>query len=505
VTSVLTSPRTRNLRRGLAERRRRLSRQPHRVFYFHQLDDPYSHLAAQVLAPFIERYEVELVPMLVGPPPAAAAPERERLVVFSREDAAGIAPDYGLEFRDPGEQPGSALLSLAGRILAGALDGAVFASLAVRAGRALWSGDAQALEALAREHPPADESSAQSAIAAGDDHRRRLGHYLGGTFFYGGEWYWGIDRLHYLERRLADLGVRRAGMPNALVVAREERSTGEPASTGPALTLEFFVSLRSPYTAIAFSHVYDLVRRSGVKLVLRPVLPMVMRGLPVPRAKRLYIVLDTKREAERAGVAFGRVCDPVGRPVERAYSLYPWAREAAPRSICTASPARPSPRGSTWEPTPVWRVWWNVRACSGTRPSSTSTARAGATRSRPTARPCSRWASGESPASGSAGRRKRPTSAPGVRIASGESSRRSAGVLAEARQQRRRPSCAQIRSVPGGFPRMLLQELSVVFVRIAGDFPTESPAYWAVFLAPPISSERPWGCFTAQWNTLIFA
>ncbi|MBW1684574.1 MAG: DsbA family protein [Deltaproteobacteria bacterium] len=327
MTSVLTSPRTRNLRRGLAERRRRLSRQPHRVFYFHQLDDPYSHLAAQVLAPFIERYEVELVPMLVGPPPAAAAPERERLVVFSREDAAGIAPDYGLEFRDPGEQPGSALLSLAGRILAGALDGAAFASLAVRVGRALWSGDAKALEALAREHPHADESSAQSAIAAGDEHRRRLGHYLGGTFFYGGEWYWGIDRLHYLERRLADLGVRRAGMPNALVVAREERSTGEPASTGPALTLEFFVSLRSPYTAIAFSHVYDLVRRSGVKLVLRPVLPMVMRGLPVPRVKRLYIVLDTKREAERAGVAFGRVCDPVGRPVERAYSLYPWARE----------------------------------------------------------------------------------------------------------------------------------------------------------------------------------
>ena len=327
VTSVLTSPRTRNLRRGVAERRRRLSRQPHRVFYFHQLDDPYSHLAAQTLAPFIERYEVELVPMLVGPPPAAAAPERERLVVYSREDAAGIAPDYGLEFRDPGEQPESALLSLAGRILAGAPDGAAFASLAVRVGRALWSGASNALEALASEHPPADESSAQSAIAAGDEQRRRLGHYLGATFFYGGEWYWGIDRLHYLERRLADLGVRRAGAPDALVVAREQKSAGEPTSAGSALTLEFFASLRSPYTAIAFSRVYDLARRTGVKLVLRPVLPMVMRGLPVPRAKRLYIVLDTKREAERAGVAFGRVCDPVGRPVERAYSLFPWARE----------------------------------------------------------------------------------------------------------------------------------------------------------------------------------
>jgi hypothetical protein len=62
---------------------------------------------------------------------------------------------------------------------------------------------------------------------------------------------------------------------------------------------------------------------------------------------------------------------------------------------------------------------------------STLVVRAGATRSRPTAGPCSRWASGESPASACAGRGKCPTSAPGARTASGESSRRSAGVSAE--------------------------------------------------------------------------
>jgi 2-hydroxychromene-2-carboxylate isomerase len=73
--------------------------------------------------------------------------------------------------------------------------------------------------------------------------------------------------------------------------------------------------------------VYALARETGVELALRPVLPMVMRGLPVPRAKRLYIARDAKREAELAGVPFGRACDPVGRPVERCFSLYPWARE----------------------------------------------------------------------------------------------------------------------------------------------------------------------------------
>jgi 2-hydroxychromene-2-carboxylate isomerase len=73
--------------------------------------------------------------------------------------------------------------------------------------------------------------------------------------------------------------------------------------------------------------VFALPRRLPVDIVLRPVLPMVMRGLPVPAAKRMYIVLDTRREADRAGVRFGRVCDPVGHPVERAFQLYPWARE----------------------------------------------------------------------------------------------------------------------------------------------------------------------------------
>jgi 2-hydroxychromene-2-carboxylate isomerase len=39
----------------------------------------------------------------------------------------------------------------------------------------------------------------------------------------------------------------------------------------------------------------------------------------------MYIALDTKREAESVGMPFGRICDPVGRPVERAFSLYPFA------------------------------------------------------------------------------------------------------------------------------------------------------------------------------------
>ncbi len=48
---------------------------------------------------------------------------------------------------------------------------------------------------------------------------------------------------------------------------------------------------------------------------------MVMRGLPVPREKRLYILRDTKREAERLGMPFGRIADPVGVPTERGLAV----------------------------------------------------------------------------------------------------------------------------------------------------------------------------------------
>ncbi len=42
---------------------------------------------------------------------------------------------------------------------------------------------------------------------------------------------------------------------------------------------------------------------------------MVMRGLPVSLAKRLYIVHDAKREADRLGIPFGRVSDPLGEGI----------------------------------------------------------------------------------------------------------------------------------------------------------------------------------------------
>jgi 2-hydroxychromene-2-carboxylate isomerase len=329
--ATLTSARTRSLRRAAARLSRRLRGRPREVHYFHQVDDPYGALAAQTLRSFLDRYDVALIPQLVAPPSDAAAPERALLEAFARRDAADVARGYWLSFPANAAAPEADAVALAQRMLAAAIARGAFVDSAARVSAALWSGEGQALAAIAAELGEASDAETRGALAAGTALRERLGHYLGAMFHYEGEWYWGVDRLHHLERRLIAEGAARGAPQSAFLAPRPQprRDAAAPASRpgGAPLTVDLFASLRSPYTYIVTERVYALARHYGVELVLRPVLPMVMRGLPVPRAKQRYIALDTKREAEDAGVPFGRVCDPVGRPVERCFSLFPWARE----------------------------------------------------------------------------------------------------------------------------------------------------------------------------------
>ena len=98
--------------------------------------------------------------------------------------------------------------------------------------------------------------------------------------------------------------------------------TGVDAS---GLRLDFYPSLNSPYTSIVYDRTIALKDACGIEFHHKPVLPMVMRGVPAPKAKAEYIVFDTKREADAAGIPYGNVIMPIGTPTRRAYSLLPWA------------------------------------------------------------------------------------------------------------------------------------------------------------------------------------
>lgn len=249
---------------------RRWQRRAAVVHYFHQADDPYSELLASVLPKLQERYDIELRCHRVAPPDDASAPDRERLREWSIRDATALQRAYQLK------------------------------------------PDPHAIERL-----PWHTQDPK----VGANLRQRLGHYLGATIYFEGEWYWGIDRLHYLETRLQSAGLALHPVDSLLIEPEALRFApmARPRVTRPIL--EFFCSLRSPYTYLAIERTKRLADHYGADLQLRFVLPMVMRGLPVGFAKRKYILLDTKREAERLGIAFGDVVDPVGKPVENGLAI----------------------------------------------------------------------------------------------------------------------------------------------------------------------------------------
>jgi 2-hydroxychromene-2-carboxylate isomerase len=306
-----------------AERERVRSGEPHRLEYFHQVDDPYSHLAAQALGPLLKRYDVELVARLVPGPGGDNLPEPDLLPALARYDASLVAPHYGLRYPADTEAPPATLCAQAQRIL-GAVEPGQFPDAAVAVGEALVAGDEAALTSLAERYGTLGEEEARAALARGEARRSELRHYSGAMFHYGGVWYWGVDRLYHLERRWQALGLGTAG---DVLFPRPPIEAGQYKANG-SLTLEFYASLRSPYTASIFDRAVELAERTGVRLDLKPVLPMVMRGVSATREKGLYIFFDAIREGRTRGMeGFGRFYDPIGDPVRRCYSLFDWARE----------------------------------------------------------------------------------------------------------------------------------------------------------------------------------
>lgn len=297
-------------KRRSVENQRKRRDQPHIVDYFHDVADPYCHLTAQILEKFAQNYNVVLRPHLISGSPDWAAVDRPALEKHARVDANLLAKKMGFgEFSQ--QPPAEEQIAQAEGLLAAGLEREEFPQFLNSVSLALWSGD---------KMPAGEARPPEVAKQSGDQRLAHLGHYLGGTFHYGGEWYWGVDRLHYLESRLRDLG---------LDFSKEAQfcppNVGEGKLGGKGLAVEAFISFRSPYSYLALNRLRNIIARSEAELIVRPVLPMVMRGLPVPKMKKNYILQDSAREARRLGIPFGRICDPLGKAVERGYSLLAYA------------------------------------------------------------------------------------------------------------------------------------------------------------------------------------
>lgn len=316
VARLLTSQRLRNAARWLTARPRLLFGRSARLEYCHQLDDPYSQLLLQILPGLLKQYRVQLTIHLLPAPGEAAAPELVRLQSWSRRDAALLAEQLGLSFNAEAVEPSIELLELANRGALAVLGGGDALAQLQQISAAFCSADVTALTLHAAQVSP---TQLHLALQAAVQRRRKLGHYLGATLFFEGESYWGVDRLHYLEQRLAGAGLA-SGKVNGLASLPEVECLAKAHVTAVP-QLIFYCSLRSPYSYLAVVRARRLAAHYGAQLHVRFVLPMVMRGLPVPLEKRLYIVCDCKREAERLGLRFGDIADPLGVPTERGLAV----------------------------------------------------------------------------------------------------------------------------------------------------------------------------------------
>ncbi|MGI9324328.1 MAG: DsbA family protein [Pseudomonadales bacterium] len=300
--------------RAKARKRREKSGAAPIIHYFHQVDDPYSHLAVQKFDQLKARYDLKFQPYLTSKPGAAYQGSAEHFVQWARRDAISVAADYGTVFSPTIDTPSAESVTMANRSLAAHLNQDDFTQVAVEVGNALWAG---------KPIDPADSSNAgDRAVEAGNAKRRALGHYQGAMLYFDGEWFWGIDRIRLLEQRLALEGHDKEPGPPCVPEPTPLETQGKNVE---GILLEYFPSLRSPYTAIGHQRVLDLVASSGVTVQVRPVMPMLMRGIPAPRAKQAYIISDSAREGREHGRPLGRIVDPFGDPVKRAFALFPAA------------------------------------------------------------------------------------------------------------------------------------------------------------------------------------
>ncbi len=326
--NVLLSARSRALQRRMAEMRRIILRRPHLVSVFLELDDPYSYLLSHYLPGLAASYNVDLRLYLTQALGDAYRPRPDMQAEYAIQDCERLAHELGVPFLDKGRTPPvehrRALLdALAGNAADPGFDNELLDVLA-----AYWRGDTETVQR--RVASAAHAGSADALLRKNQRKLRKLGHYDTAMLHYAGEWYWGIDRLHYLVARLAELGLQRddkvdsklASIHQAMLVSLPVKPLTAASGLPP---IELFYSFRSPYSYLSLHRVFGVADAFGMTVRVRPVLPMVMRGMQVPRAKLVYIATDAKREADRLDIPFGNIADPIGIGTERCLAVLDYA------------------------------------------------------------------------------------------------------------------------------------------------------------------------------------
>ena len=346
-----------------------ISLRPRTLDIFLKVNDPYCYLLIQVLEQLQEAYQITYRFYIVLELSDDMFPEKELWMEHALKDAAYLADFYQLRY-SPSDISNTYYQNTSEHTLK--------ASFALLKAVEEKSTLRQLVDIFHRywfdepfednDNHSFDLAQLKQQLRRNEKYLEKKGHYLAATLYYCGEWFWGIDRLYHLEKRLKPNGndfvakrIERAIKPQAsespeswnnqitkmndcspdsLQTSRITQNNGErylfnkhwlsntefnpPFKSQDKLVL--YLSARSPYSYLALEQCIRLSAKYHLDLIVKPVMPMLMRGMPVPHQKKMYIFFDTKREADRLDIPYGFVADPLGKGVERIYSLFSYAQ-----------------------------------------------------------------------------------------------------------------------------------------------------------------------------------
>ena len=289
-------------------------KKPELVLYY-EAGDPHSHLCAQWLRNNHARLTCPLRIRVVPAATPETYPEEARQRAMAALDAMRIAPAYGLSWPQHARIASAQQREVAAQQLVKLeQDIPAWLELEQQLANRLFTGDSL----NAPQSPDGDD-----LLQANHQHRARLGHYLPAMWQYRGDWFWALDRMAYLESALRSESALAGDAP-LLQIDAERYALPETRSSGE---VEVFFSFRSPYSYLSISQLRQEYQAWPNPVRMRPVLPMAMRGMKIPRSKGFYIVRDVYREARQLGIPFGHIADPIGAGAQRCLQVFPLAAD----------------------------------------------------------------------------------------------------------------------------------------------------------------------------------
>ncbi len=346
----LTSNTLTRFKRGLFLLHKKFNPSIDQITFYLRVNDPYSYLLLQVLPDLLISQQKQLNIKILLQLNSDLNLEIDKQANYALKDAKRLAIEHQLSFPQKTQLPSLQNSQLATAILLANLNHPEFLQLCQLVCDALWlSQDTTlSLDKLTLQYGKLSPLEAEQQLNHAKHYLQQKGHYQSGMLYYGGEWYWGIDRLWHLYQRLSITctvtniltetaiatktakkeAAKEISLPgylqrNTACMPLDKHDGAEPPS------IDFYFSFRSPYSYLAAQRLFKIAQKYPLTINIKPVLPMVMRGLKVPKNKRLYIVHDAKREAERYQIAFGKIADPLGEGVERCMALFYFAKQQA--------------------------------------------------------------------------------------------------------------------------------------------------------------------------------